>query len=64
MTANAKHNDEPSDQLPIPHWVRPLSIDEQAALIREAEDDIARGDVFNEVEANRRIDAMLARYRR
>lgn len=49
--------------LPVPPWVRPLTFDEQMALIREAQDSIARGEVYTEEEADRIIDGMIAECR-
>ncbi|QXQ05851.1 hypothetical protein KX816_16795 [Sphingosinicellaceae bacterium] len=63
MTAKRDIRDEDwVDDLPVPPWVRPLSLDEQAALIKEAQDEFDRGEGIPHDEAMRIIDAMLAKY--
>ena len=61
MTATtAKADDDRIDDLPVPPWVRPLSLDEQDALIREAEDEIDRGEGVPHEEAKALIAEMIA----
>ena len=64
MTATtAKLDDDWVEDLPVPPWVRPLSLEEQRALLKEAEDEYQRGEWVTNEEAMRQIDAMLARRR-
>lgn len=62
MTATtAEADDDWIDELPVPPWVRPLTADEQDALIKEAEDEIERGEGIPHEEAMRLIEEMLAK---
>ena len=63
MTSKAVRADDWVDDLPIPPWVRPLTLDEQKALLKEAQDEYDRGEWVSDEEAMRQIDAMLARPR-
>ncbi len=66
MTARAKQDDSDweFEAIPTPPWVRPLSLEEQIALLKEAEDEFERGEGIPHEEAMRQIDAMIAGLRR
>ena len=61
----AKRNVLDEDQGLI-DWIRrgaaPLTLDQQLALIKDADDSYARGNSHTEEEADRLIDAIIARH--
>ena len=63
MTAKRIEADDWDNNLPVPPWVRPLTLEEQKALLKEAQDEYDRGEWVSHEEAMRQIDAMLARPR-
>ena len=64
MTAKRAFDDDEFGDLPVPPWVRPLSIAEQDALIKEAEDELDRGEGIPHDMAMRMIEEMLAETKR
>ena len=63
MTTKSRLKAQEIADLPPPPWARPLSVEDQDALIQEAEAEIDRGEGIPHAEAMRRMDAMIARFR-
>ena len=63
MTAKRIEAEVWDDGLPVPPWVRPLSPDEQEALLKEAEDEFERGEGIPHEVVKAEIALMIAQAR-
>ena len=66
MTGQAKRDDTDweFEAIPTPPWVRPLSLEEQLALLKEAEDEFARGEGIPNELVKVEIARMIAKANR